>query len=123
MREGVVAKALLPLRFVLLVLPSFPMSRQNLGSGFAKGRDALRLPALEQRVQPHLDLTADFPRSLAGIAQADLCGAAYAEVSAVARLLDPAHPALAASRLHDEIEAVTVGESTGTGSRFNGADR
>src|SRR3546814_2184102 len=42
---------------------------------------------------------------------------AQTEVPAVARLLDPAHPALAASRLHDEIEAVTIGESSGTGSR------
>src|SRR3546814_1829365 len=83
----------------------------------------LRLPALEKRVQPDRDLTADFPRSLAGVGEADLGGAAQTEVPAVARLLDPAHPALAASRLHDEIEAVTIGESSGTGSRLNGADR
>src|SRR3546814_5430062 len=71
MGEGIIAKALLPLRLVLLVLPSFPMSRQNLGGGFATGRDALRLPALQQRVQSQLALTANFPRSLAGIAHAD----------------------------------------------------
>lgn len=103
--------------------PFASVSRQSLGGGFAKGWSALRLPALEKRGQPDLDLTADFPRSLAGIGEADLGGAAQAEVPAVARLLDPAHPVLATSRLHDEIEAKSVGESSGTGSRLDGADR
>src|SRR3546814_18239047 len=116
MREGIIAKALLPLRFVLLILPSFAVRRQNLGGGFAKGRDDLRLPALEKRVQPDRDLTADFPRSLAGVGGADLGGAAHTEVPAVARLLYAAHTALAASRLHDEIEAVTIEQTSVTGS-------
>src|SRR3546814_11313239 len=47
MRDGIIAKGLLPLLFLLLILPLFAVLRQIIGGVFATGRGALLLPDRE----------------------------------------------------------------------------
>lgn len=97
-----------PLLFVLRIAPALALLGEHFVGGFLKGRDALRLAPLEQRVEPDLHLGADIARAAAGERQTDFGERAQADLAADAMFLHPAHPALRPSRLDDEIKAVAV---------------
>jgi hypothetical protein len=104
---------------MLFVAPGLAVGSKHLGCRLSEGGDALRLAALEDGIEAHLDPGAYLSRTFARQRERHLGRAAQAEVAPVAIFLDAAHPAFGAAGLHDQEEAVTIAQAAGSGGRLH----